>query len=154
MACVTTMNATPIPSVTTTALTVTNNQVSGGLTIPIVNSTVTSINPIASAPMTVNTPNSVTSTLNVNLLPADNSQVLQVLSKQRLQDLVREVDPNVHPDEDVEELLLQLAEDFIDDVVNTSCKFAKHRNSSMLEVKDVQLSLEKKLEYVDSWLWL
>lgn len=29
---------------------------------------------------------------------------LQVLTKQRLQDLVREVDPNVQPDEDVEEV--------------------------------------------------
>lgn len=27
-----------------------------------------------------------------------------MLNKQRLQDLVREVDPNVHPDEDVEEV--------------------------------------------------
>nr|XP_042905572.1 transcription initiation factor TFIID subunit 12 isoform X2 [Parasteatoda tepidariorum]XP_042905574.1 transcription initiation factor TFIID subunit 12 isoform X2 [Parasteatoda tepidariorum]XP_042905575.1 transcription initiation factor TFIID subunit 12 isoform X2 [Parasteatoda tepidariorum] len=66
-----------------------------------------------------------------------------VLTKQRLQDLVREVDPNVQPDEDVEELLLQIAEGFIDDVVSTSCFLAKHRKSSVLEVKDVQLSLEK-----------
>ncbi|XP_035204493.1 transcription initiation factor TFIID subunit 12-like, partial [Stegodyphus dumicola] len=66
-----------------------------------------------------------------------------VLNKQRLQDLVREVDPNVQPDEDVEDLLLQLAEEFIDDVVVTSCLLAKHRKSNILEVKDVQLSLEK-----------
>lgn len=67
----------------------------------------------------------------------------QVLNRQRLQDLVREVDPNEQLDDDVEELLLQIADDFIENVVTTSCLLAKHRKSNTLEVKDVQLSLEK-----------
>jgi len=67
----------------------------------------------------------------------------QVLNKQRLQDLVREVDPNEQLDDDVEEMLLQIADDFIENVVTTSCMLAKHRKSNTLDVKDVQLNLEK-----------
>ncbi|GBO32504.1 Transcription initiation factor TFIID subunit 12, partial [Araneus ventricosus] len=66
-----------------------------------------------------------------------------VLNKQRLQDLIREVDSNVQTDEETDELLLQLADEFIEDAVSTSCALAKHRKSSVLEVKDVQFALEK-----------
>lgn len=67
----------------------------------------------------------------------------QVLSKQRLQDLVREVDPNEQLDDDVEEMLLQIADDFIENIVTNSCLLAKHRKVNTLEVKDVQLNLER-----------
>ena len=40
----------------------------------------------------------------------------QVLDKKRLQELVKEVDPNEQLDEDVEELLLHIADDFIEQV--------------------------------------
>ncbi|KAF8793427.1 Transcription initiation factor TFIID subunit like protein [Argiope bruennichi] len=87
--------------------------------------------------------NSASAGLNVNMLPPDNTQVHQVLSKQRLQDLIREVDSNVQTDDETDELLLQLADEFIEDVISTSCSLAKHRKSSILEVKDVQFALEK-----------
>ncbi|XP_006887109.1 PREDICTED: transcription initiation factor TFIID subunit 12-like [Elephantulus edwardii] len=68
----------------------------------------------------------------------------QVLTKTKWQDLVREVDPNEQLDEDLEEMLLQIADDFIENVVTAACQFARHRKSSTLEVKNVQLHLERQ----------
>jgi len=73
--------------------------------------------------------------------PAGESQVLD---KKRLQELVKEVDPNEQLDEDVEDLLLHIADDFIEQTVTASCSLAKHRRAPAVEVKDVQLVLEKK----------
>ena len=39
------------------------------------------------------------------------------------------------------QVLMQIADDFIESVVTASCKIAKHRKSSSLDVKDVQLHL-------------
>ncbi|XP_058962502.1 uncharacterized protein [Pocillopora verrucosa] len=71
--------------------------------------------------------------------PAPN----QVLTKRRLQDLLHEIDPREQMDDDVEDLLLQIADDFIESVVTASCQIAKHRKSNTLEVRDVQLHLER-----------
>ncbi|XP_043214367.1 transcription initiation factor TFIID subunit 12-like isoform X1 [Amphibalanus amphitrite] len=67
-----------------------------------------------------------------------------LLTKQRLHELVKEVDPNEQLDEEVEELLLQLADDFIESTVSTACQLAKHRKAATVDVKDVQLYLERK----------
>jgi len=66
-----------------------------------------------------------------------------VLTKRRLQDLVKEIDPMEVLDDDVEDVLLQIADDFIENVVTSGCQMAKHRKSSTLEVKDVQLHLQR-----------
>ncbi|OXU29463.1 hypothetical protein TSAR_009183 [Trichomalopsis sarcophagae] len=67
----------------------------------------------------------------------------QFLTKTRLQDLVKEVDPTEQLDEEVEEMLLQLADDFVETTINAACLLAKHRHANTVEVKDVQLHLEK-----------
>jgi len=67
-----------------------------------------------------------------------------ILTKPRLLELVREVDVTAQLDEDVEELLLQIADDFVEDAVKATCAFAKHRRVSKVDVRDVQLHLERK----------
>lgn len=54
---------------------------------------------------------------------------------------MREVDPTEQLDEEVEEILLQLADDFVESTVNAACHLAKHRKSNTVDVKDVQLHL-------------
>lgn len=68
----------------------------------------------------------------------------QTIEPKRLQDLVNEVDPNEQLDEDVEDVLLDIADEFIENVVSSACAIAKHRNSTSLEVDDVKLYLERK----------
>ncbi|XP_078486244.1 uncharacterized protein LOC144744809 [Ciona intestinalis] len=68
----------------------------------------------------------------------------KILNRQRLQELIREIDPAEQLDEDVEEMLMQITDDFIENVVSASCELAKHRNSNTLEVKDLKLHLDKQ----------
>lgn len=51
-------------------------------------------------------------------------------------------------DEEVEEMLLQLADDFIDAALSSSCAVAKHRHAPNVELKDVQLHLGKLLHWL------
>lgn len=71
----------------------------------------------------------------------------QVLNKQRITELVREVDPNEQLEEEVEEMLLAIADDFIESTVNAACRLAKHRGARSLDVKDVQMYLGKVMYF-------
>ena len=42
-------------------------------------------------------------------------------------------------------MLMQVADDFIDNVVSAACQLAKHRKANTVEVKDVQLHLGEYL---------
>ncbi|KAF2083624.1 hypothetical protein K490DRAFT_51158 [Saccharata proteae CBS 121410] len=73
----------------------------------------------------------------------------RVLSKKKLDELVRQVTgggegpagESLTPE--VEEAMLQLADDFLDNVVTSACKLAKLRESSTLEIRDIQSILER-----------
>ncbi|KZS98612.1 hypothetical protein SISNIDRAFT_481330 [Sistotremastrum niveocremeum HHB9708] len=68
-----------------------------------------------------------------------NTAVDQSL-RRTVQDLVSSIDPNVKIDP---ELLLEVADEFIDSVANFACRIAKHRGGDTLEVRDLQLHLER-----------
>uniref|UniRef100_A0A2R5LG91 Transcription initiation factor TFIID subunit 12 n=1 Tax=Ornithodoros turicata TaxID=34597 RepID=A0A2R5LG91_9ACAR len=136
-----------IPTVVTHTLVQPTSSFTGTITVPSVTPTVT---PISASMGVVPTCTPILTTtlvkptaVSVGDRQANSGDGVQVLNKQRLQDLVREVDPNEQLDDDVEELLLQIADDFIENLVTTSCLLAKHRKSTTLETKDIQLSLEK-----------
>ncbi|KAF8866357.1 hypothetical protein BDZ45DRAFT_668154 [Acephala macrosclerotiorum] len=74
----------------------------------------------------------------------------RVLSKKKLDELVRQVTGGGQGLEngeglapDVEESVLNVADSFIDQVLHAACKNAKERGAKMLEIRDIQLTLER-----------
>ncbi|ATY66818.1 transcription initiation factor TFIID subunit 12 [Cordyceps militaris] len=73
-----------------------------------------------------------------------------VLSKKKLDELVRQVcgapgegsDQNLLTPE-VEESVLNMADSFVDNVLHSACRNAKERGSKVLEIRDIQLVLER-----------
>jgi len=61
----------------------------------------------------------------------------------RLQDLLRDVDPSFQLENEAEDFILQMAEEFVEQVTRPACDLAKHRKSQELETRDLQLVLEK-----------
>lgn len=94
----------------------------------------------------VDVTNNVTNNIESTNEQVDKKPTLRpvvILDKQRLQELVQEVDPNEQLEEEVEDVLLTIADDFIESLVTSSCMIARHRKSNTLDVNDVQLALEK-----------
>ncbi|KAI1619137.1 transcription initiation factor TFIID subunit D10 [Exophiala viscosa] len=77
----------------------------------------------------------------------ESSEDGRVLSKKKLNELVREVcgpGPEEQLDPEAEEIFLAVADDFVDDLVSQACKLAKLRGSSSLELRDLQIILERQ----------
>ncbi|ETS75394.1 hypothetical protein PFICI_12338 [Pestalotiopsis fici W106-1] len=73
-----------------------------------------------------------------------------ILDKKKLNELVRQCCGGGPPGQDgnyltpdVEESCQQVADNFLDNVINTSCRLAKERGSKVLEIRDIQLVLER-----------
>jgi len=69
----------------------------------------------------------------------------RVLSKRKLDELVRQVTGGGEEalTSEVEEAVLQLADDFVDNVISSACKLSKLRESPQLDIRDIQVILER-----------
>ncbi|KAJ3160696.1 Transcription initiation factor TFIID subunit 12 [Geranomyces michiganensis] len=68
---------------------------------------------------------------------------LPILSKDRLRYIVAQLDPNFKLENDVEEMMLEIADDFITRVAEKACRLAKHRKSIRVTVRDARIPLEQ-----------
>ncbi|KAM0718147.1 hypothetical protein Q7P37_006479 [Cladosporium fusiforme] len=70
-----------------------------------------------------------------------------VLSKRKLDELVRQITGSTAPQDglspEVEEAVLSLTDNFVDNVIQKACQLAKLRAGQTLDVKDVQMVLER-----------
>lgn len=67
----------------------------------------------------------------------------EVITRKKLQELVGQISAGEVLDQEVEEVLLEVVDDFIDSVTTFACSLAKHRNSNTLEVRDLMAHLER-----------
>ncbi|KJE92420.1 hypothetical protein CAOG_03397 [Capsaspora owczarzaki ATCC 30864] len=65
------------------------------------------------------------------------------ITRTNLANIAHQIDPYERLDDDVQELLLDMADEFIESVASFACRLARHRQSNTLDVKDVASHLER-----------
>nr|CAG8562835.1 10781_t:CDS:2 [Entrophospora candida] len=88
------------------------------------------------------TPSLTPGTSQLQITDSDNIEK-PIVAKRKIQELVEQIDPRERLEPEVEDLLLDIADEFITSVTSFACRLAKHRKSDTLEVKDLQLHLER-----------
>ncbi|KAK7278646.1 hypothetical protein RJT34_23680 [Clitoria ternatea] len=88
--------------------------------------------------------NAVQAGIQSRLTNADTDEsCTSILSKRSIHELVNQVDPLEKLDPEVADILVDIAENFLESITRSGCSLAKHRKSTTLEAKDILLHLEK-----------
>ncbi|EFA02321.1 transcription initiation factor TFIID subunit 12 [Tribolium castaneum] len=82
-------------------------------------------------------------TMQTPIKTIQGSDHAQILTKQRLQDLVRDTDSTLNLEDEVEEIILNYVDEFVDRCLNGAALIAKNRRVNTIEVKDVQQFLNR-----------
>ena len=80
---------------------------------------------------------------NINASATNHAGTNLSTSSKCLDELVKELDQHVVLQDSVKDLLLNMADDFIENVVDYASKLAKHRRSTLIDAKDIQFALHK-----------
>lgn len=67
----------------------------------------------------------------------------RIISKRSIHEIVSQIDPGERLDGEVEDILVDIADEFVESITTFACSLAKHRKSNTLESKDILLHLEK-----------
>ncbi|XP_047308636.1 transcription initiation factor TFIID subunit 12 isoform X2 [Impatiens glandulifera] len=73
----------------------------------------------------------------------DDEQCNRILGKRTIRELVSQIDPSEKMDPEVEDILIDIAEEFMESITTFGCSLAKHRKSTSLEAKDILLHVER-----------
>ena len=71
-----------------------------------------------------------------------------ILSREKLRELATSISPELRLDTEVEDLLLSIVDDFVDNAAKGASDLARLRKSAALEVKDLQLHLERNYNLI------
>ncbi|VDN57241.1 unnamed protein product [Dracunculus medinensis] len=71
-----------------------------------------------------------------------NQTSANALERVRLDDLAQQIDPSSVLEDSVKDILLEFVDNFVEELIERSCKVSRHRGSTILEAKDVEFALK------------
>lgn len=124
-------NGIPLATALSHAAVDQSNEIKSGMVVdsmPMASAGLVGVQSIQTAPKTIQT---------------NPNEQAQILTKQRLQDLIRDTDSTLNLEDEVEEIILGYVDEFVDRCLNGAALITKNRHGSTIEVKDVQQFLTR-----------